>query len=111
MSNTNAKKKKIRGGHKAHVQKLYGQIDPILKDYDMEKESKLLGLRDTLKRKAEILAQLDDEILIETDDAEIDEMIDTNEEVQLQIQEKITEIDVLLRRSHEKAKEIATKSV
>ena len=94
------KKSKIRGGHKAHVTKLLKQIDDLLATFDIKMEVELLGLRDTLRRKAEILSQLDDEILLATDDAEIPDMIELNEQVQINIQEKITAIDVMLKRAY-----------
>ena len=99
------KKKKIRGGHKAHVTKLLAQIEDLLKEFDIKMEVELLGLRDTLKRKAEILSQLDDEILLATDDGEIPDMIELNEQVQLNIQDKITAIDVMLKQAY-KAEEL-----
>ena len=97
---TTEKKTKIRGGHKAHVTKLLAQVDTMLRTFDVKMEVELLGLRDTLKRKGEILSQLDDEILLETDDDEIPDMIETNEKIQLEIQEKITGIDVQLKRAY-----------
>ena len=100
-----AKKTKIRGGHKAHVQKLLAGATDIIREFDMKKEVELLGYRDTLKRKAEVLAQLDDQILLETDDEEIPDMIELNEKVQFQIQEKITEIDVILKRAYKAEEE------
>ena len=106
MSATTAKKKKIRGGHKTHVKKLLGQIDAIIYDFEITKEAELLGLRDALKLKALVLTQLDDEILMEAADDEISDMIEMNENCQLQIQQKITEIDVLLRRAYEAEKEM-----
>ena len=105
-ANNAPKKKKILGGHKAHVQKLSTAIDKILGAFDMKNEAELLGLRDTLTRKAVILAQLDDEILQETEDDDIDDAIEANEAIQEKIQQKIREIDVLLRRAH-KAEEDA----
>ena len=100
MTDTIAKKTKIRGGHKAHLTKLLTSVTDVLKDFDLKKEVELLGYRDTLKRKAEILAQLDDEILMQTEDDDIDEMIEENEKIQSQIQAKITGIDIFLKKIH-----------
>ena len=69
-----AKKTKIRGGHKAHLTKLLKAATCILNAFDMEKENELLGYREALISKSEVLAKLDDEILLSTEDEEISDM-------------------------------------
>ena len=99
--NPAARKTKVRGGHRTHLKKLYRSIDDMLQDFDPTKEAELLAARDNLKRKALVLAQLDEEILGLTEDKDIEDEIEDTENIQLGIQSKISEIDVLLKRAAE----------
>ena len=100
---TAAKGIRIRAGHKAHITKMLTSIDKILKDFDLKNEIKLLASRDNLKRKAAIVAKLDEDIIetLENDDEILEEM-ENSEKIQLTIQEKIIEVDRFLKRVHEK---------
>ena len=55
-----AKRTKVRGGHKAHFKKLCTAADEIMKDFDPKKEPELRRVRESLKRKSEVIAQLDE---------------------------------------------------
>ena len=58
-----SKKKKIRGGHKAHVQTTITKVQQKSVDFSLtnDTEKEMLALRDTLKRKAALIAQLDED--------------------------------------------------
>ena len=84
-----ARKTKVRGGHRAHLTKLYGQVNQLLHAYDPSMETDLLALRGSLERKAQIITKLDGEILDETEDDQIEDEIEGADDVQQEIQ-KIT---------------------
>ena len=94
-----ARKTRIRGGHRTHLKKLLGVVDASLKAYDPSKEAGLMAQRDHLKRKAVVLSQLDEEILATLADDAIDDEIEATENIQVNIQNKISEIDVMLKRA------------
>ena len=94
-----SKKTKVRGGHKAHLKKLLASVNNCMAGFTLDKEAELLGLHDSLKRKAAILAKLDEEILNEITDDDIADEIEACEKVQESIDMKISEIDVLLSRA------------
>ena len=94
-----AKKKKVRGGHRAHLTKLFAEITTKLQDVETHQDS-ILTLRACLDRKAVTLNKLDEEILEEIDDdaAMLDE-IEASEKVQNDIQEHLLKIDKALKSS------------
>ena len=106
-----ARKTKVRGGHRSHVKKLFNAVDECLKNYDVSKEAEVLAQRDSLKRKAMVLAQLDGEILVELEEEDIDDEIEASENLQIDIQTKISEIDVLLKRAADVKKKTTLKEV
>ena len=59
---TGTRKKNVRGGHRAHLRKLYADVANLLSGYTEESEAKVLTLKACLERKATILAKLDEEI-------------------------------------------------
>ena len=70
------KRTKVRGGHKAHFKKQCTAVDEIMADFDPKKEPELRRVRESLKRKSEVIAQLDEEILqdIDEDDKMLEEI-------------------------------------
>ena len=94
-----AKRTKVRGGHKAHFKKLCTAADEIMKDFDPKREPELRRVRESLKRKSEVIAQLDEEILqdIDEDDKMLEE-IEAAEATHRDIQDKIEAVDAFLRR-------------
>ena len=68
-------------------------------NFSIEKEAEVLGLRDSLKRKATTLAKLDEEILAVIADDDIVDEIEACEKVQEAIDLKVSEIDVMLKRA------------
>ena len=44
-----ARKTKVRGGHRAHLKKLFTNIEASLRGFDPTKEAELLAARDNLK--------------------------------------------------------------
>ena len=99
VNTTVVKKTKIRGGHKAHIKKLFSAVDKCVTDFDLRKEPELLALQESLRRKTGVIAKLDEEILeVLENDEEIVEEIVASEETQLYIQTKITEVDCFLKK-------------
>ena len=94
--------KKIRGGHKATLKKLYSEIDDCIERFSVEMKPILLALKDSLERKAQVIMKLDDEILdkIEEDEA-IHEEIEECDNVQRRIREKIIQIDLFFKKLSE----------
>ena len=93
------KQKKIRGGHRAHLKKLYGAADAILQSFDDTKEVELKRMKESMLRKSGVIAQLDEGILqfIE-DEEEMLEEIEAAEATHSNLQSKVEEIDGMLRR-------------
>ena len=88
-----SKKRKVRGGHRAHLTKMLTEVTKQLTEYREERESKVLTLKSCLERKAEILSKLDADILEEMDDGgQMGMEIDQAEELQNQITEAIIKI-------------------
>ena len=95
-----AKETKVHGGHKAHFKKLCTAVDAIMTHaFDPTKEHELCGLRDSLKRKSEVILKLDEEILqdIDEDDKMLEE-IESAEQLHREIRDKIEKVDVFLSR-------------
>ena len=92
------KKTKIRGGHRAHLRKLLGNIARCLTDYDPYNEIELLASRNSLDSKGELLRKLDEGILENIEDGDlIQDEIEGNEKIQLQVKMKIIEVDKFLK--------------
>ena len=62
-----SRKKKVRGGHKAHLTKMFNEIDTLLDGSGPGRDERLSTLRECLVRKAGVLNVLDNEILEEVD--------------------------------------------
>ena len=91
------RKKKVRGGHRAHLTKLFGEIATKLGDVELHKDS-ILTLRACLERKAETLRKLDEEIVEEIDDdGQLLNEIEGAEKIQNTIQEHLMDIDRALK--------------
>ena len=94
-----SRKKRVRGGHRAHLTKMLAEVATQLTGYEENREAKVLTLKSCLERKSGVLGKLDSEILEEINDG--DQMgaeIDQAEAIQNQIQEAIIEIDMTLKR-------------
>ena len=97
-----ARKKKIRGGHKAHLLKLKGDISKIVEAYREECEEELLAIKACLERKALVISKLDTEIMEELDDEnEIVKEIEESEEFQKEIRREILKIEKFMRVKNE----------
>ena len=83
MNTEVVRKKRVRTGHRGHLQKMYTAVDNILKEYNPSHERELLSLREFLVRKATVISKLDEELLdnIEVKN-EIAEEIDAADEFQ-----------------------------
>ena len=99
---TQSKKKKIRGGHRAHLTKLLNEIKSKIPNAEAEKD-RLLTLKSCVERKASTLSGLDEEILEELDDeAMMVEVIEAAEQLQNQIQSVIIQIKTALKVDEQK---------
>ena len=88
------KRTKIRGGHKAYVNKLLTQVVQLLEDKESFDEMNFQTLRECLKRKSKIIADLDNIILEELeDDEKIADEIEESDEFQNRIRLHILQID------------------
>ncbi len=97
------RKKRVRGGHKAHLTKLVGEIDGVLTGYTDEKESQLLTLKACLLRKSQVLIKLDEEILNQIDDDEaLLAEIESTEKIQYDIQSVILKIEKAIKKDIKK---------
>ena len=94
-----ARKTKVRGGHRSHLTKLFASIDTSLRAFDPSKEAELVAQREVLKKKAALLTKLDEEILELLADDDIEDEIEASENLQVMIQTKISEIDVMMKRA------------
>ena len=98
---TGNRKTKVRGGHRAHLTKLFGEITMKLGDVELHKDS-ILMLRACLERKADTLRKLDEEILEEIDDdVQLLGGIEGAEKIQNTIQEHLMEIDKAVKPQSE----------
>ena len=60
-------KKRVRGGHRAHLTKMLAEVATQLTGYEENREAKELTLKSCLERKSGVLSKLDSEILEEID--------------------------------------------
>ena len=63
-----SRSKKVRGGHKANLKRIFKDIDDSFRDFVLGRETQLMGLQKSLERKAEIIPKLDEAILGQIDD-------------------------------------------
>ena len=73
-----ARKKKVRGGHRASTTQIFGQIEPAVTG-DFLDVSKVNQLKRSLEEKLRSLSRLDDEILNLTSEEVIEEIIQADE--------------------------------
>ena len=88
-----SRKKKVRGGHKAHLTKMFNEIDTLLLGRGPGRDERLSALRECLVRKAGVISALDNEILDEVEPDTILLEVESAEETQKEIQQKIVKID------------------
>ena len=87
------RKKRVRGGHKAHLTKMIGEIETLLSSTDPDRDDRLFAYKGCLERKADVITKLDSQILDEVDPDSIAEEIEAAEEIQTEIQMMIVKID------------------
>ena len=93
-----SKKRKVRGGHRAHLTKMLTEVTTQLTGYTEQREAKVLTLKSCLERKADVLSKLDADILEEMDDGgQMGMEIDQAEALQSQITEAIIKIDKAIK--------------
>ena len=94
MNTEVVRKKRVRTGHRGHLQKMYTAVDNILKEYNPSHERELLSLREFLVRKSTFISKLDEELLDNIEDEnEIAEEIDAADEFQNLMRKKMIEIE------------------
>ena len=80
-----ARKKKVRGAHRASATRLMGQAEALMAERPVKIDE--LSLRQTsLSKKAKILATLDDEIIDAVNDDQLEEEIGRADEYSEQVQ-------------------------
>ena len=62
------KKKRVRTGHRCHLEKMCTTANNILKEYNSSLESELLSIRECFVRKAAAISKLDEELLDNIED-------------------------------------------
>ena len=88
-----ARKKRVRGGHRAHLTKLVTEATRLLIGYVEDRESQVRAIENSLLRKSELLKKFDEEILeMIEDSAEMMREIETSENIQNEIEETIFKI-------------------
>ena len=93
------RKKRVRKGHRCHLNKMCTTVDNILKEYNPSLKSELLSIRECLVRKAVFISKLDKELLDSTDNKnEIAEVINAAEEFQNFVRKEGTEIEQFFAR-------------
>ena len=93
------RKKRVRKGHRCHLNKMCTTVDNILKEYNPSLKSELLSIRECLVRKAAFISKLDKELLDSTDNKnEIAEVINAAEEFQNFVRKEGTEIEQFFAR-------------
>ena len=99
--NASVRKKKVRGGHRAHTTKLFNEINTLLeKTYTQEYEGKFRDFKSRLQRKIDIISKLDESILDELEnDNEIELEIEDAEQWHDNVRQKIREIDDILGKA------------
>ena len=103
-----SRKKKVRGGHRAHLKKMSGEIDGLLGGDTLASEPRLITLKGCLERKAQIISKLDEEVLEEIPDDDITLEIEEAEDVQTHIQEMIVAIEKAVIRNPIKSEKAGT---
>ena len=93
------RKKRVRGGHRAHLTKLITELGTKLAGKVADHEERRLTLKACLGRKASTLSKLDEEVLegVDDEDAMATE-IEAAENLQNLIQENIIKIDKALKK-------------
>jgi len=88
------KKRKIREGQRAHVTKVLGSVDEVLKKYDGSKSAKdrKTRLSITLNEKLVTLKALDESILFAVEDGETESEIEESENFCGQIYEPLVKL-------------------
>ena len=93
----------MRGGHKAHLTKMMGEVELLLAGSAPGRDDRLLALKGCLERKSTVIGKLDEEILEEVDAEAIGQEIEVAEETQTEIMETIVKIDHILAREKKRA--------
>ena len=97
------RKKRVRGGHKAHLTKMLADVAMQLSGYTDERKARVMTLKSCLERKASVLNKLDEEILEGIEDsADMATEIEAAENIQNQILENIIKIEDILKKDDNK---------
>ena len=90
-----ARKKRVRGAHRASTTRLMGQAEALMAERPV-KIDELSSRQTSLSKKAKILATLDDEIIDAVDDDQLEEEIGRADEYSEQVQRILLKIERLL---------------
>ena len=99
-ASTSGRKKKVRGGHRAHTTKILVEVDTLLEHYSAKDETQLIAFKSRLQRKVDVVSKLDEDILndVETE-SEITDEIEDAEAWHSRVCQKVFEIDEVIRKS------------
>ena len=104
-----AKKKKVRGGHKVHLRKLFSSVTELCQSEEIEDSAELIALRSCLERKTALMGRLDEEIIenIESEE-EMAAEIESAESLQNDIRKRIIWLDRKLESENQKKGRVGT---
>ena len=85
--------------YRTYVLKTLKSVDDLLQDYNASKKGKLKAFRDVLNDKLEVLSELNTSILDQVESDEIDKEIEETSDLKGDIQERIVNIDLVIRSS------------
>ena len=89
-----SKKKSIRAAQRGAVKKIIAKIEDELQKEDGASESELRALCDTLRKKKDMLAEMDREILEETSEESMEEEIDDSDGYVLAIDRALNKVQI-----------------
>ena len=90
MAEVLKKQRKIRGGHRAHVKKLFAQVEDSITNFKPSLQDKLSQQKIILREKLDTLKSLDEKILELVDDENEEESIKYDVTEVSEIRDKIT---------------------
>ena len=85
--------------YRTYVLKTLKSVDDLLQDYNASKKGKLKAFRDVLNDKLEVLSELNTSILDQVESDEIDKETEETSDLKGDIQERIVNIDLVIRSS------------
>ena len=90
MAEVLKKQRKFHGGHRAHVKKLFAQVEDSITNFEPSLQDKLLQQKIILREKLNTLKSLDEKILELIDDENEEESIEHEVTEASEITDKIT---------------------